>query len=83
MTEILCDGMAAVINGRTGEEYSCTKGSDCPADSYCHLQFGHCCQEGRLFLFSKVLELVVRKLYTFKKYNIRSIDRRHDQCHLM
>ena len=35
MTEILCDGMPAVINGRTGEEYSCTKGSDCPADSYC------------------------------------------------
>ncbi|KAL4221641.1 hypothetical protein ACF0H5_019897 [Mactra antiquata] len=45
MDEILCDGANPVINSATRSPYTCSGGHDCPAGSYCHLQFGKCCQE--------------------------------------
>ena len=61
MTEVLCDGMPPVIDRATAREYQCTRGSDCPADSYCHLQFGKCCQEGILNKWCTDREKVIYK----------------------
>ena len=62
MTEVLCDGMPPVIDRATAREYQCTRGSDCPADSYCHLQFGKCCQEGILNKWYTDREKVIKLL---------------------
>lgn len=51
LEEEACDGNAALVNLVTGQDYNCSSEA-CPPNSYCHLQFGKCCKEGR-YLISK------------------------------
>ena len=41
-----CDGNRPLVNPATGEDYNCSM-QTCPPNSYCHLQYGKCCKEGR------------------------------------
>lgn len=65
MDEVLCDGLSPVLNAANGIPYRCTGGHDCPAGSYCHLQFGKCCNEGVYFFFFWFISVKIVILRTF------------------